>query len=554
MCGIFSYISKYLLTENVINTHGIYSNFKKIKDRGPTNTQHLLLNNIYLGFHRLAINDLSDKGNQPMKLNNYFLICNGEIFNYKDLQKQFNFKLNSNSDCEIILHLYNYFINTKNYNSKKTINTICNLLDAEFSFILHDTNKNKTFIARDPYGVRPLFIGNTEFGDYVFSSELKGIVNLVENAKQFEPGTFMSLKNPNMEEIVKNKSIICHTAKYHYINTSLIDIADMREEIILNNVNKLFTEAVKKRMMSDQEICSLLSGGLDSSLVSAILSKQLGPNKLKTFAIGLKGSPDLKYAQEVANHIKSIHYNIEISEKEFLEAIEEVIYKIESYDITTVRASVGNYLIGKYISNNTDCKVVFNGDFSDEIAGGYKYFKNTNNSMVFHEECLRLLNNIHYFDCLRSDRSISTNGLESRVPFADKKFIDYYMSIEPSLRMSNKRIEKYLIRKAFDKDNLLPTNVLWRKKEAFSDGVTSETRSWHKIIEEYIDTKIDDNNFNILSDLYIFNKPTTKESLYYRIIFERNYNKFDNVIPYFWMPKWCGNISDPSAREIRCID
>lgn len=548
MCGIFGYISKFLLTENVINTHGISRGFNKIRDRGPNNTQHCLIDNIYLGFHRLAINDLSENGNQPMQLNNYFLVCNGEIFNYKKLKEEFNFEFRSNSDCEIILHLYDYFVKE---NRKDIFNIICNLLDGEFAFILYDGNKQKTYIARDPYGVRPLFFGRSEFGDYVFSSELKGMCNLVESANQFYPGKYMVLKNNNIDNLLKNKNIICYSIKYHNIDTNMIDNSKHIEDNIIEEINSVFKEAVYKRMMSDREICSLLSGGLDSSLVSAILSKKLGPNKLKTFSIGLKGSPDLEYAKNVAEHIKSIHHSIEIEEEEFLNYIEEVIYKIESYDITTVRASVGNYLVGKYIKENSNCKVVFNGDFSDEVAGGYRYFKNTSNPDMFHNECVRLLENIHYYDCLRSDRSISTHGLECRVPFADKDFVNYYMSIDSKLRMSDKRIEKYLIRKAFEKENLLPEEVLWRKKEAFSDGVTSETRSWHKIIEEFVDKKISDNDFKTLQNNFSFNKPLTKEALYYRIIFERTYNKFENIIPYFWMPKWCGDVSDPSAREIK---
>lgn len=548
MCGIFGYISKFLLTENVIKTHGISRGFNKIRDRGPNNTQHCLIDNIYLGFHRLAINDLSENGNQPMQLNNYFLVCNGEIFNYKKLKEEFNFEFRSNSDCEIILHLYDYYVKE---NRKDIFNIICNLLDGEFAFILYDGNKQKTYIARDPYGVRPLFFGRSEFGDYVFSSELKGMCNLVESANQFNPGKYMVLKNNNIDNILKNKNIICYSTKYHNIDTNMIENSKHIEDNIIEEINSVFKEAVYKRMMSDREICSLLSGGLDSSLVSAILSKKLGPNKLKTFSIGLKGSPDLEYAKNVAEHIKSIHHSIEIEEEEFLNYIEEVIYKIESYDITTVRASVGNYLVGKYIKENSNCKVVFNGDFSDEVAGGYRYFKNTSNPDMFHNECVRLLENIHYYDCLRSDRSISTHGLECRVPFADKDFVNYYMSIDSKLRMSDKRIEKYLIRKAFEKEELLPEDVLWRKKEAFSDGVTSETRSWHKIIEEFVDKKISDNDFKTLQNNFSFNKPLTKEALYYRIIFERTYNKFENIIPYFWMPKWCGDVSDPSAREIK---
>lgn len=548
MCGIFGYISKFLLTENVIKTHGISRGFNKIRDRGPNNTQHCLIDNIYLGFHRLAINDLSENGNQPMQLNNYFLVCNGEIFNYKKLKEEFNFEFRSNSDCEIILHLYDYYVKE---NRKDIFNIICNLLDGEFAFILYDGNKQKTYIARDPYGVRPLFFGRSEFGDYVFSSELKGMCNLVESANQFNPGKYMVLKNNNIDNILKNKNIICYSTKYHNIDTNMIENSKHIEDNIIEEINSVFKEAVYKRMMSDREICSLLSGGLDSSLVSAILSKKLGPNKLKTFSIGLKGSPDLEYAKNVAEHIKSIHHSIEIEEEEFLNYIEEVIYKIESYDITTVRASVGNYLVGKYIKENSNCKVVFNGDFSDEVAGGYRYFKNTSNPDMFHNECVRLLENIHYYDCLRSDRSISTHGLECRVPFADKDFVNYYMSIDSKLRMSDKRIEKYLIRKAFEKEELLPEDVLWRKKEAFSDGVTSDTRSWHKIIEEFVDKKISDNDFKTLQNNFSFNKPLTKEALYYRIIFERTYNKFENIIPYFWMPKWCGDVSDPSAREIK---
>ena len=228
---------------------------------------------------------------------------------------------------------------------------------------------------------------------------------------------------------------------------------------ILKNVNYYFKEAVYKRMMSDKEICSLLSGGLDSSLTASILSKKLGPYRLKTFAIGIKDSPDLENAKKVAKHIKSEHYSVELTEQDFLDAIPEVIYNIESYDTTTVRASVGNYLIAKYIRENTDCKVVFNGDYSDEVSGGYKYFKNAPNDEEFHKECVRLLYDIHYFDCLRSDRSISCNGLEARVPFADKNFINYYLSIPINYRTSKDKLEKLVLRDAFKEDNLLPADV-----------------------------------------------------------------------------------------------
>ncbi len=549
MCGIFSYISRSQ-HKNPYDT--VFTNFNKIKNRGPNNTQYEIINNVFLGFHRLSINDVTSAGNQPMKYKDYYLICNGEIFNHLDIKYKYGFKTNSNSDCEIILHLYDYLVNHENNmnNKSNVIRQLCNELDAEFSFILYDTKLDVIYVARDPYGVRPLFIGRTnnynseciDNEDYIFSSELKGLTDLVENAEQFSPGYYLILENNK-----DNDKILSIKEKYHEI--IIYKTFNINDDIILENLNKTFRKAVYKRMMSDKEICSLLSGGLDSSLVASIVSEKLGPNRLKTFAIGIEGSPDLKYAQMVADHIQSVHHSIELTEKQFLDAIEEVIYAIESYDTTTVRASVGNYLVSKYIKENTNCKVVFNGDYADEVCGGYKYFKKATDPEQFHDECVRLVNDIHYYDCLRSDRSISNNGLEARVPFADKTFVNYYLSINPELRMSNNKIEKCLLRKAFSKDNLLPDSVLWRQKEAFSDGVTNETRSWHKIIQEFVDTQISDEYFENNKNKYIHNTPILKESFYYREIFEKYYPGKSNVIPYFWMPLWCEETNDPSARS-----
>jgi asparagine synthase (glutamine-hydrolysing) len=551
MCGIFSYIYNLHNTNDVNGYYDIkvLENFNNLKKRGPDNSQCVLENNIFLGFHRLSINDITTAGNQPMNLNNYYLVCNGEIFNHKKIISDYNFKTNSSSDCEVILHLYDYLINQiKNININNLNNLmtfLCNKLDGEFSFVLYDKLRDYVFIARDPYGVRPLFIGTTTNNDYLFASELKGFNNLVNKAKQFEPGTFMIIKNN-----YSNENFNIENTRYHNIfyDKSMIT---KNENDILIQLNNIFREAVYKRMMSDKEICSLLSGGLDSSLVASIISEKLGPNKLKTFAIGIKGSPDLKYAQMVADHIKSVHHSIELTEQDFLEAIEEVIIAIESYDTTTVRASVGNYLVSKYIKENTDCKVIFNGDYADEVCGGYKYFKKTNSDTEFHNECIRLVNDIHYFDCLRSDRTISNNGLEARVPFADKFFINYYLSISSGLRMSCDKIEKYMLRKAFMNDNLLPEEILWRQKEAFSDGVTAETRSWYEIIQEFVDKQITDEYFEHNKNKYTYNTPILKESFYYREIFEKYYRGFEKVIPYFWLPKWCGDMTDPSAREIQ---
>jgi len=298
-------------------------------------------------------------------------------------------------------------------------------------------------------------------------------------------------------------------------------------------------------MMADRDICALLSGGLDSSLVASIVAKH-SPNKLKTFSIGLKDSPDLYYADIVAKHIQSEHTSIELDKEDFLNAIHDVIKTIESYDTTSVRASVGNYLVSKYIKENTDCVVVFNGDYADEVCGGYKYFKQCTDPEVFHDECVRLVKDICYFDSLRSDRCIAAHGLEARVPFSDKDFVHYYLSIHPILRMSNYQIEKNILRKAFENTNLLPGEILWRKKEAFSDGVSKPNESWADIIANFVNEQVSDEEFKINNT----NDFKLKETYFYHKIFSKYY-KNDKVIPYLWMPKFCsGDVIDPSARKL----
>jgi asparagine synthase (glutamine-hydrolysing) len=318
--------------------------------------------------------------------------------------------------------------------------------------------------------------------------------------------------------------------KDYHPYTTLHDIQqlDLPEEDILKMIRATFKEAVRKRLMSDKEICCLLSGGLDSSLVAGLVSQHFEPYTLKTYSIGLKGSTDLEYAQKVAEHIKSTHTNIELSEQAFLDAIDIVIKTIESYDTTTVRASVGNYLVAKYIKDNSDCKVVFNGDYSDEVCGGYKYMSLCEDESEFHNECVRLVESIQWFDSLRSDRCISSQGLEARVPFADKDFVRLYKSIPVKMRMSNGRMEKYMLRKAFDEDNIIPQDVLWRKKEAFSDGVSSKDNSWHTILKNYIEDQLSDIEYEEIK-LDSINPPVLKETAYYKKIFRKHF-KFEKII------------------------
>ena len=320
---------------------------------------------------------------------------------------------------------------------------------------------------------------------------------------------------------------------------------------VYNDVNSLLKEAVLKRLMSDRKIGCLLSGGLDSSLIASLVAREYRDSKVKTFSIGMPGSIDLKYADDVAKYIGSDHYSVEISEDDFLNAIEDVIYKIESYDITTVRASVGNYLVSKYIRNNTDCKVIFNGDGSDEVSCGYFYLKNAPDLDALQNENKRLLDEIYLFDVLRSDRSISSNGLEPRTPFLDKKFVQYYFSLSPEIKKfdGKNRIEKYVLRKSFENDKLLPEDVLWRNKCAFSDGVSKKNKSWHTIIKSYLDDIISDEEFNNEKIKFSHCPPISKESYYYRKIYAKYFGNHDNLIPHYWMPRW-SDVNDPSAREL----
>jgi asparagine synthase (glutamine-hydrolysing) len=337
---------------------------------------------------------------------------------------------------------------------------------------------------------------------------------------------------------------------YNYAPLPIEYLPQSDEQEALHQVKETFTKAVVKRLMSDRPVCALLSGGLDSSLVASIVARHIAPQKLNTFCIGIEGSTDLHFAKLVAKHINSNHHIVELKEEDFLSAIDETIRIIESYDITSVRASVGNLLVSKYIANNTDCKVVYNGDYSDEVCGGYMYLKKAPSDEEFHNECSRLVKEITYFDSLRSDRTISSQGLEARVPFSDTEFVNTYMSINPSLRVSHSRIEKYLLRKAFSEDNLLPNEVLWRYKEAFSDGVSKPERSWHNVIKEYIDKVITDEEFQQESGKFSINTPPSKEAYYYRKVFESFYPNMGHVIPQFWLPRWSDNIQDPSAREL----
>ena len=528
MCGIFCYVGCTLKPID------LQENFSRIENRGPDYSVLQSIHNVHLGFHRLSINDLSESGHQPFIHDEIYLICNGEIYNHKNLQQKYNMKTKSDSDCEVILYMYQKF----------GFDETCRQLDGVFSLIIYNSKSNKLFVGRDPYGVRPLFIGCNAHEELFLSSEMKSIHDKTIYTKQFKPGHSLEIDLTNGNKIFRN----------YYDFTYKIDRLRETDFILAGIKNKLIS-AVKKRLLSDRPIGALLSGGLDSSLIAGIISRIYKDNNIKTefntFGIGIKGATDLEYSQRVADYIGSKHHQIVCTEEDFLNAIPEVIYSIESYDITTVRASVGNYLVGKYIKENTDITVVFNGDGSDEQSG-YYYLRNAPNEDDFQQECMKLLREIHYFDVLRSDRSVSSQwSLEARTPFLDKEFVKFYMTIDPKLKMySENKIEKFLLRKAFESTKIIPEEVLWRPKEAFSDGCSSENRSWHKIIQEHVDKLITDEEFYLNKDFFTFNPPKTKESYWYRKLFEEYYPHKSNVIPHFWLPNWSSEI-DPSARELK---
>ena len=508
MCGIFA-----LLNSN----EDPKEYFKCGSKRGPEFSKLINIGGAYLGFHRLAINGLNDESNQPMYYRDCILVCNGEIFNYKELIAKYNLNVTTGSDCEVIPAMYYLFGED-----------FINYLDGEFAFIMVDMIKQITIIARDPFGVRPLYMNN--IGDkYCFCSDLEPMKCMpLSNITHFNPGHIMTI----------GKSI--HMKQYHTLQP-------IKQTNYIKEFYELFCNAVKKRVITcERPVACLLSGGLDSSLVAA-LTARYSKEILETYSIGLKDSEDLKYAKKVAAHIGSNHTEIICDEDDFYNSIPSVIKDIESYDTTTVRASVGNWNIGKYIKAHSNAKVILNGDGADELMGGYMYFHACPNSQEFDTECKRLLANIHCFDVLRSDKSIASHGLEPRTPFLDKELVNYYLNMPADIRahIIGKKQEKFFIRNVFYKmdTDLLPHEILFRKKEAFSDGVSGLHRSWYEIIQDKVkDIVIDEQTF-------LYNPPITKEQKYYRSIYESHYPGCAHLIPYFWMPRYV-NATDASARTL----
>lgn len=516
MCGIFCGINSSR------------ENFGAIRHRGPDESAYIQVNDVFLGFHHLAIVHPTTS-QQPIHIGTTYLVCNGEIYNSNDLARDHGITLETGSDCEIISHLY----------LKNGIEATLRQLIGEFAFIIYDTATNAVMAARDLFGVRPLFYGFSE-GEFFLASEMKAIHFLEAPVYAFRPGTVMHI---GLHDKVGAVDVRAYSLPRTAIPTP-------------PPLNQLLEYTVQSYLQSDRPIGSFLSGGLDSSLITALLFKHV-PN-LQCFTIGLPGSPDVEAARRVASYIglpSEQHHIVDMTVQDGLDVLNDVIRSLETYDVTTIRASIPQYLLARYVSQHTNVKVLFSGEGADELFAGYQYSKMAPSANALEEDTYRLLSELYLFDNLRTDRVTARWGLEVRVPFLNKFFVQAVLSYPSEERMCNNgRIEKKLLRDAFAKDNLLPDDVLYRRKEAFSDAVSSRKTSWFQSLQQYIDTQVSDESYHAKKTQFTHNPPMTKEAYFYRVVFDGMYPLRSRLIPHYWMPRWCGPITDPSATVLQCYE
>ena len=466
---------------------------------------------------------LTPDGMQPFELDGSYVVCNGEIYGYEKIKEELSkkYKFKSGSDCEILLPMY------REYGTGMFA-----MLDAEFALIIFDGKTGKYIAARDPIGIRPLFYGYDKKGVILFASEAKNLVGMCDRVMPFPPG-------------------------HYYIDGRFVqycDIADVKEicrdslETVCKKIHDKLIAGVEKRLVADAKVGFLLSGGLDSSLVCAIAAKKSG-KPIKTFAIGMsEDAIDLKYAKQVADYIGSDHTEVIMTKEQVLSELDKVVSILGTYDITTIRASMGMYLLCKWIHENTDIRVLLTGEISDELFG-YKYTDFAPSPEEFQKESQKRVRELYMYDVLRADRCISVNSLEARVPFGDLDFVKYVMSVDPAKKMNVYGKGKYLLRHAFEGD-YLPHDILYREKAAFSDAVG---HSMVDYLKEYANSYYTDSEFEEIKKKYTHAVPFTKESLLYREIFEKYYPGQSDMVVDFWMPNksWKGcDVNDPSARVL----
>ena len=518
MCSIMGYCSRSAAFDVFME------GFEKTISRGPDDTRVVETGDGLLGFHRLSIMGLTPSGMQPFKYGNSYVVCNGEIYGFEKLKEELSVKytFESESDCEILLPLY------QEYGTD-----MFDMIDAEFACIIYDGEAREFIAARDPIGIRPLYYGYDKEGAAIFASEAKNLVGLTEKIMPFPPGHYY-----------KGGQFIC------YCDIAKVDTVCHDDlETVCKSIHDKLVAGVEKRLVADAKVGFLLSGGLDSSLVCAIAAKK-SKERIKTFAIGMsEDAIDLKYAKQVAEYIGSDHTEVYMTPDEVLSSLETVIQLLGTYDITTIRASMGMYLVCKAIHEQTDIRVLLTGEISDELFG-YKYTDFAPDARAFQEESQKRIHELHMYDVLRADRCISVNSLEARVPFGDLDFVKYVMAVDPELKLNTYGKGKYLLRHAFEQGGYLPDEILWREKAAFSDAVG---HSMVDYLKEYADKQYTDAEFESRCKSYTHARPFTKESLLYREIFEKYYPGQAEMVADFWMPnrEWEGcDVNDPSARVL----
>ena len=499
--------------------------FERTISRGPDDSRIVDTGRGFLGFHRLAIMGLTPSGMQPFELEGSYVVCNGELYGFEKqkqalMQKGYTFQ--SESDCEILLPLY------REYGTDMFA-----MLDAEFACIIYDGKTGEYIAARDPIGIRPLYYGYDSEGVILFASEAKNLIGLTDKIMPFPPGHYW-----------KDGKMVC------YCDIAKVDTLCCDDlETACTHIREKLVSGVEKRLVADAKVGFLLSGGLDSSLVCAIAAKK-SKTPIKTFAIGMsEDAIDLKYAKQVAEYIGSDHTEIYMTPDEVISTLDGLIYMLGTFDITTIRASMGMYLICKAIHEQTDIRVLLTGEISDELFG-YKYTDFAPSAQAFQEEAEKRIRELHMYDVLRADRCISVNSLEARVPFGDIDFVKYVMTLDPEMKLNKYGKGKYLLRHAFEGFGYLPDEILWREKAAFSDAVG---HSMVDYLKEYAEGQYSDEAFAAARKKYTHATPFTKESLLYREIFEKYYPGQAEMIVDFWMPNksWEGcDVNDPSARVL----
>ncbi|MDD6260657.1 MAG: asparagine synthase B [Clostridiales bacterium] len=521
MCSIIGYCGTGISEEE-------FTEFKKGFDmtlsRGPDMSRVIDTGAGILGFHRLSIMGTDESGMQPFSLDGSYVVCNGELYGFRKLKTELEgrgYTFRSGSDCELLLPLY------REYGVG-----MFEKLDAEFALIIYDAESGGFIAARDPIGIRPLFYGYDKNGVILFASEAKNLVGLCSRVIPFPPGHYYKDGSFVCYRDISRPDTVCHDD----IETAC---GKIREKLIAG---------IEKRLDSDVPVGFLLSGGLDSSLVCAVAAR-LSSHPIKTFAIGMDiDAIDLKYARQVADYIGAEHTEVIISREDVLAALPEVVALLGTYDITTIRASIGMYLVCRYIHRNTDLRVLLTGEISDELFG-YKYTDFAPSAAEFQKEAEKRVRELYMYDVLRADRCISVNSLEARVPFGDLDFVQYVMSLDPEMKLNRYGKGKYLLRHAFEGD-WLPQSILMREKAAFSDAVG---HSMVDDLKEYAEEQYSNEEYETLRAKYTFATPFTKESLLYRELFEKYYPGQAEMIVDFWMPnrEWEGcNVNDPSARVL----